>query len=97
MLGELGEAVGASGASVGCGIVGTDTIGAVTGTDWDIDAAVGLAGFIGLSGLVGFVGFVIDFTHVFDVVCQTFDHTGLPYGSGQLLISCWMICPTYPA
>lgn len=52
---------------------------------------------IGLTGLVGLVGLLIDFTQVFDVVCQTLDHTGLPYGFGHVLVCCWVIAPVYPA
>jgi hypothetical protein len=49
----------------------------------------GLLGLSGLTGLTGdntLVGLVIDFTHVSDVVCQTLDHTGLPYGFGHVLV-----------
>lgn len=71
----LGAAEGASGESVAAGVVGAGAAGAVTGTAGVIDADMGL---IGLTGLVGLVGLLIDLTHVFDVVCQAFDHTGLP-------------------
>jgi hypothetical protein len=49
-----------------------------------------------LIGDVGFDGLLVDFTQVFDVVCQALDHTGLPYGSWQLLVCCCVIWPTYP-
>jgi hypothetical protein len=75
---------GASGVSVGCGIIGANPGIAVTG-------AIGVTGadMAGETGLMGdstFVGFVIDFTQLSDVVCQTPDHTGLPYGFGHVLV-----------
>ena len=73
------------GVSVDGVVICTGACGAVTG-------ALGMAGTsMLLIGDVGLDGLLIDFTHVFDVVCQTFDHTGLPYGSGQLLVCCWLI------
>lgn len=83
--------------SVGCVIIGAGATGTATTAAGVALADVTLAGLIGLTGDVGFVGLLIDFTHVPDVVCQTLDHTGLPYGSGQLLVCCWTIDPVYPA
>jgi hypothetical protein len=89
---------GASGVSVGCGVIGANPGIAVAG-------AVGIAGAdmtgeTGLMGLTGdstLVGFVIDFTQLLDVVCQTPDHTGLPYGFGHVLVIDWVMLPVNPA
>jgi hypothetical protein len=78
---DSGREEGASGVSVGCGIIGANSGIAVTG-------AMGVTGadMTGETGLSTLVGFVIDFTQVSDVVCQTPDHTGLPYGFGHVLV-----------
>lgn len=76
------EGVGASGVSVGFAVIGA-------GVGWTVTDTVGIAGAnVALIGDVGFVGLLTNFTQLFEVVCQTFDHTGLPYGSGQLLVCC---------
>ena len=69
-------------------VVCTGVTGAITGALTVAGAFVGDAGLIGLTGDVTFVGLLIDFTQLFDVVCQTLDHTGLPYGFGHELVCC---------
>jgi hypothetical protein len=54
------------------------------------------ADMTGETGLSTLVGFVIDFTQVSDVVCQTPDHTGLPYGFGHVLVIDWVMLPVNP-
>jgi hypothetical protein len=50
-----------------------------------------------LSGDRTLVGLLIDLTQEFDVVAQAFDHTGLPYGFGHVLVIDWMMLPVNPA
>jgi hypothetical protein len=60
----------------------------------------GLLGLSGLTGLTGdntLVGLLIDFTQLLDVVCQTPDHTGDPYGFGHVLVIDWVMLPVNPA
>lgn len=68
----------------------------MTGADMTGADMIGLLGFSGLTGLVGLVGLLIDFTQVFDVITQTLDHTGLPYGFGHVLVCCCVTSPVYP-
>jgi hypothetical protein len=95
---DSGREEGASGVSVGCGVIGANpgiaVAGAVGITGADVTGETGLMGLIGDSTLVGFV---IDFTQLSDVVCQTPDHTGLPYGFGQVLVIDWVMLPVNPA
>lgn len=60
--------VGTSCVSVGCVIVGTDTIGASTGVTVVKTADVAFRGLIGLTGLSTLVGFVTDFTQESELV-----------------------------
>ena len=66
-------------------------------TGADMTGLLGLSGLTGLTGDNTFVGFVIDLTQLFDVVCQDPDHTGLPYGSGHVLVCCCTMLPVNPA
>ena len=67
--------VGASGVSVGCVIVGTDTTGAGAGVTGVETADV--TGLIGLAGDITFVGFVSDFTQESELVVHA-PNNGLP-------------------
>jgi hypothetical protein len=49
-------------------------------------AGADMIGDIGLTGDSTLVGLLIDLTQVFDIVAQAFDHTGLPYGFGHVLV-----------
>ena len=67
--------VGASGVSVGCVIVGTDTTGAGTGVT--VVETADVTGLIGLTGDITFVGFVSDFTQESELVVHA-PNNGLP-------------------
>lgn len=66
---------GASGVSVGCVIVGTDTTGASTGVT--VVETADVTGLIGLTGDITFVGFVSDFTQESELVAHA-PNNGLP-------------------
>jgi hypothetical protein len=81
----------------GSGVVSTVIVG--TGVGGAITGALTMAGALmtELSGDSTLVGLLIDLTQVFDVVAQAFDHTGLPYGFGHVLVIDWVMLPVNPA